>query len=233
MSTKLRRKPDEIRALILDAARERFAIGGYRGTSTREIAATARVSERLIYFHFTNKANLFEEAVAGPLAAFMETFAEDWRRYADRPHELQDVARRWIGGMFDLLRANRKLVLAMLTAGEYEHEIQDALSGKDSPIARIHQLTEEIMTSEALAGGYEGLDLRLTVRLPFAALLSAAVLDGPVFAGLGRRPSRDAIVDELTALMIYGTTSRPTSAPRIPRAATSRPDTPRPRLPRR
>jgi AcrR family transcriptional regulator len=206
-AAKTRRKGSEIRSLILGAAREQFASGGYQGTTTRQIAATADVSERLIYFHFTSKAMLFEQAIVEPLLAFMEQFADDWRGSAGHPHELEDVAREWIGGMYDLMRKHRRLVLALLTAGQYEAEVADVLSGRSSPLARIHELTEEIMAAEARDRGYEGLDLRLTVRMPFAMLLAAAVLDGPVFAGM-RRPNRDAIVNEMTGLAVHGASGR-------------------------
>jgi AcrR family transcriptional regulator len=205
---KPRRKGTEIRALLLEAARDLFAAQGYHRTSTREIAAAAGVSERLIYFHFGTKAALFERAVVEPFTAFMEEFVADWRGYADTPHDFEYVARRWIGGMYDLLRRHRKLVLALLTASAYEDEVGDALGGKDSPLAQIHRLTEEIMAEEAAKRGYQGLDLRLTVRLPFATLLSTAVFDGPVMAGIGRRPSRDTIVEEMAALTLYGSSGR-------------------------
>ncbi|MBI3229772.1 MAG: helix-turn-helix transcriptional regulator [Burkholderiales bacterium] len=84
-----------------------FAANGYHKTTSREIAAAAGVSERLIYFHFTSKANLFQQAVVAPLTSFMDAFIEEWRRSADTPQDLEVVARRWIGGMYDLLRQHR------------------------------------------------------------------------------------------------------------------------------
>jgi AcrR family transcriptional regulator len=192
----------------LQSARDLFGARGYHKTTSREIAAAAGVSERLIYFHFISKANLFEQAVAASFAGFMEDFIQDWRRYSDTPHDIEYVARRWIGGMYDLLRQNRQMVLALLTVTAYEDEVAVALSGKDSPLAAIHKLTEEIMAAEAQKRGYQGLDLPLTVRLPFAMLLATAVFDGPVFAGIRRRPSRDTIVEEMTALAVYGSTGR-------------------------
>jgi AcrR family transcriptional regulator len=208
-----RRKGSEVRALILESARDLFAAHGYHKTTSRDIAAAAGVSERLIYFHFTSKANLFEQAVVAPMTAFMDAFIEDWRSYADTPHDLDFVARRWIGGMYDLLRQHRKLVLALLTADAYESEVAGTLSGKESPIAAIHALTEEIMSAEYEKRGYAATDLRLTVRLPFATLLATAVFDGPVLAGMGRRPSRDTLVEEMVALVIHGANGRMQSAP--------------------
>jgi AcrR family transcriptional regulator len=203
-----RRKPSQIRAVILSAARELFGARGYHNTTTRKIAVAAGVSERLIFFHFTSKALLFEEAVVTPFNTFMHEFIDDWRAYRETPHDLDYVARRWIGGMFDLLRDNRRLVFALLTATAYEEELADTLSDTHSPFAELLGLAEEIMAAEAKARGYTGLDIRLTVRVPFAALLAAAVFDGPVFAGMGRRPSRDRIVDEMTAMAVYGSSTR-------------------------
>ncbi|BBY83133.1 TetR/AcrR family transcriptional regulator [Mycolicibacterium pulveris] len=209
-----RRKGSEVRALILESARDLFATRGYHKTTSREIAAAAGVSERLIYFHFTNKANLFQQAVVAPMTAFMDAFVEDWRRYADTPLDLDLVATRWIGGMYDLLRQHRQLVLALLMADAYESEVAGSLNGKESPIAAIHALTEEIMTAEYEKRGYAAPDLRLTVRLPFATLLATAVFDGPVLAGMGRRPSRDTLVEEMVALVIHGAEGRMQAAPR-------------------
>lgn len=203
-----RRSGSEIQALILNAASELFADRGYHKTTTREIALAAGVSERLIFFHFASKALLFEQAVVAPFNTFMDDFIGEWRSYRDSPHDLEYVANRWIGGMFDLLRQNRRLVLALLTANAYEEEFVGTLSGKRSPFAAVHRLTEEILTVEAEARGFKGLDLRLTVRIPFATLLAAAVFDGPVFAGMGRHPSRDRFVEEMISFTIYGASGR-------------------------
>lgn len=203
-----RRSGTEIQALILNAARELFADRGYHKTTTREIALAAGVSERLIFFHFASKALLFEQAVVAPFNAFMNDFISEWRSYRDSPHDMEDVARRWIPGMYDLLRQNRRLVLALLTANAYEEEFADTLSDKRSPFAAVHQLTEEILAVEAEARGFKGLDLKLTVRIPFATLLATAVFDGPVFAGMGRRPSRERILEEMILFAIYGASGR-------------------------
>jgi len=199
-----RRKGAEIRSLILDSARTLFARNGYHKTTSREIAAAAGVSERLIFLHFNNKATLFEHAVVAPFTTFMADFREDWSSYAATPHDLEHVARLWIGGMYDLLRQHRQLVLALLTADAYEGDIAGDLAGKQSPMAAIHEFTEQILSAEIHERGYDERDLRLAVRLPFAMLLATAVFDGPVLAGIGRRPSRDTVVEEMTALVVHG-----------------------------
>ena len=46
------------RALILDAAREAFAEGGYHSTSLEDVAVRAGVSKALLYEHFDSKRDL-------------------------------------------------------------------------------------------------------------------------------------------------------------------------------
>src|SRR4030095_3377010 len=44
---------------ILDAAIQLFAAKGFRGTTTRDLAAKAGVNEAIIFRHFTNKTELY------------------------------------------------------------------------------------------------------------------------------------------------------------------------------
>lgn len=46
---------------ILDAAEQVFAVHGYAGTSLREIAGTAHVTQALITYYFKSKLQLFEQ----------------------------------------------------------------------------------------------------------------------------------------------------------------------------
>jgi len=54
-----RRSADERREEILDIAIERFAVGGYRGTSTEVIAREADISQPHLFRLFRTKQKLF------------------------------------------------------------------------------------------------------------------------------------------------------------------------------
>jgi AcrR family transcriptional regulator len=51
------------RAMILDRAVELFAEKGFRGVTTREIAAAVGVSEPVLYQHFTTKSDLYRAII--------------------------------------------------------------------------------------------------------------------------------------------------------------------------
>src|SRR5580704_16224374 len=54
---------EERHRAIVEAAVPLFARKGFAGTTTKEIAEAARVSEALVYKHFPSKAALYEEIV--------------------------------------------------------------------------------------------------------------------------------------------------------------------------
>jgi AcrR family transcriptional regulator len=74
---------DKRRRAIVEAVRDVFAENGFHGTTTRELAKTAGVSEALIYKHFPSKKSLYtamlEACAKGP------TFAEFNRILALEP----------------------------------------------------------------------------------------------------------------------------------------------------
>ena len=50
----------EARVTLLDAAERLFADRGFYGVTTRQVATAAGVDDALIYYHFTNKRDLFD-----------------------------------------------------------------------------------------------------------------------------------------------------------------------------
>src|SRR5262247_625825 len=55
----LKLSSEERRAAIIQAVRRVFAEKGFHGTTTRELAEAAGVSEALLFKHFPNKETLF------------------------------------------------------------------------------------------------------------------------------------------------------------------------------
>ncbi len=59
MTTTFRLTGEERKAAIVQAVRRVFAANGFRGTTTRELAAAAGVSEALLFKHFPSKEALY------------------------------------------------------------------------------------------------------------------------------------------------------------------------------
>jgi AcrR family transcriptional regulator len=107
-----RRRPAEVRELLLDAAAQVFATKGLDGATTAEIALNAGVSESTLFRHFATKADLFTAAAVEPFQAFMDDFAEIWSRH--QRGEDPDLMREFVTDLYDHLSERRDVVRALL-----------------------------------------------------------------------------------------------------------------------
>jgi AcrR family transcriptional regulator len=76
---------EERRKLILLAAINVFAHSGYRGATTRAIAREAGVAEALLYRYFTNKQELFGQAVEHTSSRIVASVQGIFERNTDNP----------------------------------------------------------------------------------------------------------------------------------------------------
>lgn len=67
---------------LLDAALEAFSENGFKGTSTRDIAARAGVHHPLITYHFSNKDRLWRSAVKYVFRDFITALREAEEKHA-------------------------------------------------------------------------------------------------------------------------------------------------------
>jgi AcrR family transcriptional regulator len=190
---------------LLNAALEVFASRGYAGSTTREIARRAGVSEGLLFRHFGTKVALFEEAVVRPFARYLDDYVDRWISAPAASTAVVELTADYIGGLYDLLREHREVVVALVAAHEHEDELDGVVTGV---IAASLERVEALTTREAAARGYSLVDPRLATRTFLATVMGMAVLD-PWYDRAGESaPTRDAIVAEMTTMLVYGLENR-------------------------
>ncbi|HEX4466575.1 MAG TPA: helix-turn-helix domain-containing protein [Solirubrobacteraceae bacterium] len=108
------------RAAILDAAIECLIDDGYAGTTTRRIAARARVTPGALHHHFTSKSALFAEAIRRARTRFAEEMISagppDAPSADARTEQLLD--RMWAMHLSPLFHAMTELLVAARTDPE-------------------------------------------------------------------------------------------------------------------
>jgi len=194
----------EAKRLLLESARELFAERGYAGTSTREIAKAAAVSEPMIFRHFGSKAGLFEEAVLAPFNAFVSDYITNW---SERPRGVRsdiDEAREFYSGVYDVLSANRRLIQEMMCARASQGAV--ASDGPTGPqLGAILERFESVIQRERDDRGFHSFDPSVMTRLMFGLVFSIAVHGDWMFDGAKKkRPSAEAFIDEMARLTIDG-----------------------------
>lgn len=201
---KVRVKRGTAQQHLLDAAQQLFADRGYRGTTTKDIAQKAGVSENLIFRYFKSKSELMLASVVNPLFAILQHFTDDWRRNDDfraRPH--QEIIHSFVGEVVDLIDSHHGLARAILNVlVERPPDFDTADIGR-----RFAELLKgmgpemgEFLSSRELTSTNPGLVLRMGI---ISAITNVVLL--PESYGQGERPpTKTAIVDELTNFIVYG-----------------------------
>jgi AcrR family transcriptional regulator len=193
-----RRTPQEVRELLLAAARSTFAARGYARSSTREIADAAGVSEALLFRHFGTKANLFELAVLHPFHGFLNSYVESRPDITTEPPPPEVPTRDYIESLYDILTANRELVMALLAARAYEVDLTATAELSDA-LDRLETMVETELAQRGLAN----VDVPVTIRVTFAMVVASAVFQDWLFPP-ERRPARQRIIDEMVQFMVHG-----------------------------
>jgi AcrR family transcriptional regulator len=194
----------EGRRLLLESARELFAERGYAGTSTREIARVASVSEPMIFRHFGSKAKLFEEAVLAPFNTFVSDYMADW---AARPRGVMDAydeAREFYRGVYEVLAENRRLITEMIAA-HAANGTQRTDFASTPQLGAILERFEQVIERERDERGFDRFDPAIMTRLMFGLVFAIAVHGDWMYEGATRpRPSVDAFIDEMARLTVHG-----------------------------
>ncbi|WP_019873380.1 TetR/AcrR family transcriptional regulator [Sporichthya polymorpha] len=201
-----RRTTAQLRAAILDAAQEAFSARGYAGTTTREVARIAGVSEALVYTQFGSKPGLFDAAVVGRYEAFVAEFTDSWERPLLHPSSASraEFVHSFVCSFFDFMSRNRELCLTYL---EYHrHEV----AGANRPVANFAaplRRLEEAIAEHGEELGLRDIDVQLTVRAIISMVLGLALHDEVLFAGM-RTPGRARLTWAVADLVLSGIEGR-------------------------
>jgi AcrR family transcriptional regulator len=188
-----RRREEDIRLLILDAAREEFSRRGYEGATTRAIAECADVSESLLFRYFGAKSALFEAVAFEPFNELMSRFYDSRATSASLDDHLANT-RDFVTRLTEYLRGNRPLIAALLRPGVHD-------SGVDQPLMLTGLENYFSRSRSNLDRLYLGLVGRtdpkadIVIRLGFGMVLASILCADWLFPGGG--PSEQELTDGL------------------------------------
>lgn len=173
MARKTREEALETRNLILDTAESVFSAKGVSRTSLNEIAKTAGLTRGAIYWHFKNKADLFD-AMMQRVILPMEEFAQESALATDsNPIErIRHTALQVTDMMVNELRARRvfEIVMHKMELVDDMLPIRDRhLHGREECIGKV-EVDFQIASEKNL--------LRTHVKPREAAVGLHAILDG-------------------------------------------------------
>ena len=195
-----RRPRGEPRRLLLDAARELFARQDYRGTTTREIAQAAGVTEHLLFRHFGSKAALFREALVLPFTGFVEEFGRTWQSVVPEETKEEELTEHFVGQLYDVFVQRQGLFLTLMAAEALseEEKTEAGIAEIGQALSLLGQISAEGMNLRGLRSNHPDLPAHSTV----AMIAGMAALRSTIFGP--KPPPRAVIVDELIQAILHG-----------------------------
>jgi AcrR family transcriptional regulator len=139
-----RRAPELTQALILNAAKELFAIQGYEDTPTAQIAEYAKVSEGAVFHHFKSKREIFFRLA--------EEYGQECAT-AIMPDDTPELtAELIVRAAFTFAEKNRELYQFFATVGP-KLDDSDATPMRDAIVSAIQAQLEVEMVQGAVRQG--------------------------------------------------------------------------------
>lgn len=149
----------ETRQHILQAALKRFANAGYAATSVQQIVGDAKVSKPALYYHFRDKAGLFQALVNQALDQRFEAIQQAAARARTIRGQLVEI----LTALFDYFHKNRELTRLAFSAafaapGEVPHQVC-YLDRRQRNLELIHSLMKGARAAGELDQHFDSRDL--------------------------------------------------------------------------
>ena len=183
----------DIRTRILEAATKVYAEVGYRGATTRRIAAEAGCNELTLFRHFGSKESLIHEAVAccGPESKLIPL--------PEVPVDPYTEIRQWAGLHFSQIRQHQSLIRT--TIGELE-EHPDLVRPSDPYALAYDQLADYVAKLQADGRAESDVDPKSAAAVLLNSILLNAIMRDVMPALIPEEP--ELHVDQFVRLFLRG-----------------------------
>lgn len=190
---------EERRASIIEAARKLFSERGFRGTTTRELAAAVGVTEPVLYEHFKTKRDLYSAIIEDQASHGIETLTA----LSDRFTAINDDHGFFVAlgmGIVDWYTKDTTFIRLLLFSSLEGHELKDLFHERskvcftivsDYIRRRIEQGAMRQVDADAAARGYFG-------------MIAHYALSGLLFGCAPLNKSPEQVVRDMADIFLLG-----------------------------
>ena len=196
---KVRMKSEERRASIVREAIRLFAETGFRGTTTRKLAAALGVTEPVLYQHFPSKSDLYR--------AIIEAKAAEVTRHSGQLRELaqgsDDGAFFSALGELILRRYDEdpELTRLLFFSALERHELAELFF--EQLYVKFYRLVTGYMKRRMVEGAFRKVNPEIAAR-GLIGMISYHGLVGILFPGRLKRGDRKRVVSEMVTVFLNG-----------------------------
>jgi AcrR family transcriptional regulator len=204
-----RRRPSEVRSLVLSAAERLFAARGFSDVTTDEIATEAGVTRSVLYRHFPTKAALYQAALLSPFREFVDNYRRRLDRKLKEDYEVEQLTRVYCTLFYDSMLKHRNALVSLISsrdalAPEVTAQIGTVFDDFFNELVSIADREAELRALEPVD------DFGISIRLILGMVASVSIMD-LVFVPQSDRPTREQLIEHLSRFALNGLRLRPTS----------------------
>lgn len=194
-----RRTQSEVIQRLVDAAHQHFNERGYTATTTKDIAATADVSETLLYRHFGSKAGLFDQVIFDPFDHIAQRFLNP---AGTGPGPTLDLAgaKVFLDQFLTFLDGNHRLLRDLLVKGIAETADDRSEARLDGMRRHYREAAKQLEALYQETGQPCPLDPDIAVRLALGMVISASLMGEWLFPD--GAPDQDRLAANIRLMMI-------------------------------
>jgi AcrR family transcriptional regulator len=195
----MRMKGEERRAAILGAAIHLFAEKGFRGATTRELAAALGVTEPVLYQHFATKRDLY--------CAIIEAKASEASGDASKLRALATAGddraflRALAGTILDRYENDEEMTRLLLFSCLERHELSELFF--ERLVQNFYQLVAGYIRRRIRAGAFRPVSPEIAAR-GLIGMIAYQGLMALLFPGRISMPSRRRVIDQMVTVFLNG-----------------------------
>ena len=194
-----RMSSEERRAAIIHAACQIFADKGFRGTTTRELAAAVGVTEPVLYEHFKTKRDLYSEIIgekAGEGLTILAGLRDQYEQKDDDSgffNALGNIIVQWY-------TKDPTFIRLLLFSNLEGHELKDLFLERTQ---QCFDIISGYIDRRISAGAMRAVDPKIAAR-SFFGMVAHYSLTGLVFGCAPLSQAPEEIVKEMVAIFMSG-----------------------------
>jgi AcrR family transcriptional regulator len=197
----------ERRAAILASAIDLFAQKGFRGTTTREIAAAAGVSEPVIYQHFATKSELYT-AIVDHMIEGLASKAPEFEKLRGTTDMREFFV--WLGmQVLDWFSEGGRRSRLLLYSALEGHELAKLWHERATQL--VHSHLEPVIQAHADAGQFRNIPARVATQA-FVGMVSDYGLSRTIFLCPDCGVAPETVVSHFVDIFLHGI-EQPAAAP--------------------
>jgi AcrR family transcriptional regulator len=200
-TSKLRLSSEERKASIVEAAIRLFGEKGFRGTTTRELAAAVGVSEPILYEHFKTKSELYAAIIDTCSHQGVDLLAALTERYRETDDDEGFFTE--LGSLiFNWYTTGSSFIRLLLYSNLEGHELKDLFFQRQS--SRVLDLVTEYIERRVRQGAMRNVDPAIASRA-FLGMVANYAQHALLFGCGALDKSNEDVVRGLVGIFLSGT----------------------------